>query len=121
MSSEWTIFHGRQVLLLGCVHDFSNPDWKFMAYQMKHRNWLRLYRGIINSRDFTQPGEDGISVSTAVSLEFLQLSLFKIISLNIFWDKNKEAFMFIDLHAIQHKTYSKLIKLDNTQTQWWKD
>ena len=50
-----------------------NPELKFMAYQMKHRNWLGLHEGILQSSTMALPGED--DVNTAVNLDFHKLPL----------------------------------------------
>ena len=48
-----------------------NPELKFTAYQMKHRNWLGLHGGILQSSTMALPGGNG--VNTAVNLDFHQL------------------------------------------------
>ena len=50
-----------------------NPELKFMAYQMKHRNWLGLHEGILQSSTMALPGKD--DVNTAVNLDFHKLPL----------------------------------------------
>ena len=50
-----------------------NPELEFTVCQMKHRNWLGLHGGILQSSTMALPGKDG--VNTVENLDFHQLPL----------------------------------------------